>query len=75
MVAVEPAPLAPGLCQQLIVGDTRLTRATAVDSIRAFEQPLREAAAVARAMLCEAAAERWGVDAAECDSGRWIRHP
>ena len=38
-------------------------------SVRAFEQTLREAAAVARAMLIGAAADRWGVDPAACDTG------
>jgi isoquinoline 1-oxidoreductase beta subunit len=37
-------------------------------SVRAFEQPLREAAAVARAMLVGAAADRWNVDPAKCDT-------
>ena len=31
-------------------------------SIRAFEGPMRDAGAAARAMLCKAAAKRWGVD-------------
>lgn len=37
-------------------------------SIRAFEQPLREAGAAARVMLCKAAAARWGVDWQACDT-------
>jgi isoquinoline 1-oxidoreductase beta subunit len=37
-------------------------------SVRAFEQPLREAGAVARAMLIAAAAGRWDVDEAECQA-------
>ena len=44
-------------------------------SIRAFELPLRQAGAAARAMLTQAAANRWGVAAAECDSeGGFIVH-
>jgi isoquinoline 1-oxidoreductase beta subunit len=35
-------------------------------SVRAFEQPLREAGALARAMLVAAAAGRWNVDKGEC---------
>jgi isoquinoline 1-oxidoreductase beta subunit len=35
-------------------------------SVRAFEQPLRETAAFARAMLIGAAADRWGVKPEEC---------
>ena len=65
MVAVEPAPLAPGYFNR-IVGDTRLTAQSS--SIRAFERPMREAAAVGRAMLCQAAAGRWDVDAASCQA-------
>ena len=37
-------------------------------SVRAFEQPLREAAAVARAMLIGAAADRWNIDPTECET-------
>ena len=65
MVAVEPAPLAPGYANS-IVGDTRLTAQSS--SIRAFEAPMREAAATGRAMLCAAAAARWGVDASACEA-------
>ena len=55
LVAVEPAPLAPGYANG-IVADTRLTAQSS--SIRAFEAPMREAAAMARSMLCQAAAAR-----------------
>ncbi|MGZ2412016.1 isoquinoline 1-oxidoreductase subunit beta [Sphingomonas sp. F9_3S_D5_B_2] len=37
-------------------------------SVRAFEQPLREAAAVARTMLVGAAADRWNIDDSQCDT-------
>lgn len=37
-------------------------------SIRAFEARLREAGAAARALLCMAAATRWGVDWGACDT-------
>ena len=37
-------------------------------SVRAFEQPMREAAAIARAMLVGAAADRWNVDESECET-------
>ena len=37
-------------------------------SVRAFEQPLREAGALARAMLIAAAAGRWDVPEAECEA-------
>jgi isoquinoline 1-oxidoreductase subunit beta len=69
-MAVEPAPHGAAYGNRLIAHDygvrTRITAGSS--SIRAFEQPLREAAAIARTMLCEAAAERWGVSAAECDT-------
>ncbi len=65
MVAVEPAPLAPGYANRLL-GETRLTAQSS--SIRAFEGPLREAAAMARSMLCGAATARWKIDAAECEA-------
>lgn len=37
-------------------------------SIRSFEDRLREAGATARALLCMAAAERWGIDWKACDT-------
>ena len=43
-------------------------------SVRAFEQPLREAAATARAMLVGAAADRWNVDPGGVRHGRRVRH-
>jgi isoquinoline 1-oxidoreductase beta subunit len=64
-VAVEPAPLAPGYAND-VVGDTRLTAQSS--SIRAFEGPMREAAATARTMLCAAAAARWGVEPGACEA-------
>ena len=76
-MAVEPAPHGKTYINRLIAHDYRVTtRITAGStSIRAFEQPLREAAATAREMLCAAAAERWGVSAAECDSdGGFVVH-
>ncbi len=37
-------------------------------SVRAFEQPLRQAGAAARVALCMAAAERWDADWRACDT-------
>lgn len=76
-MAVEPAPFGLAYANRLIAHQygvtTRITAGSS--SIRAFEQPLREAAAIARAMLCEAAADRWGVSAAECGAdGGFIVH-
>lgn len=77
MMGVEPASHGAAYANRLIAHDYEVTtRITAgSSSIRAFEQPLREAAAIARAMLCETAADRWGVSAAECDTdGGYIVH-
>jgi isoquinoline 1-oxidoreductase subunit beta len=76
-MAVEPAPHGRAYANKLIARDfdvvTRITAGST--SVRAFDQPLREAAAVARALLCGAAAERWGVSAAECDTdGGFVVH-
>jgi isoquinoline 1-oxidoreductase beta subunit len=38
-------------------------------SVRAFEEPMRHAAAVARAMLVGAAADRWNVSPDQCETG------
>ena len=76
-MAVEPAPLAATYANRLIARDYGIeTRITAgATSIRAFEAPIREAAAIARAMLCAAAGARWGVSAAECDTdGGFVVH-
>jgi isoquinoline 1-oxidoreductase beta subunit len=81
-VAVEPAPLASAYANALageegwLDGIGRLRRFSLAPmritagstSIRAFEQPLRHAGAVARAMLIAAAAERWDVPVGECDT-------
>ena len=84
MVAVEPAPFDDlyansfadaedwfgGLGRlrrfQLDGAAGRITARSS--SVRAFEQPLRDAGAAARHMLIQAAASRWGVEAAECDT-------
>ena len=70
-VAVEPAPLTAAYVNPLAEdqgwpSDLRITAGST--SVRAFERKLREAAAVARAMLVGAAADRWNVSAAECDT-------
>ncbi|GAA3997501.1 molybdopterin cofactor-binding domain-containing protein [Sphingomonas humi] len=54
-------------------GVTRIT--AGATSVRAYAQPMRQVAAVARLLLCAEAADRWGVSAAECDtSGGFVRH-
>jgi isoquinoline 1-oxidoreductase beta subunit len=70
-VAVEPAPRNRDYANAVVAEEgwpdgLRITAGST--SIRAFEQPLREAAAVARAMLVGAAADRWDVAAGECDT-------
>lgn len=47
--------------------DMRIT--AEATSVRAFELPLRRAAAIARAMLVGAAADRWDVSPDECETG------
>jgi len=49
--------------------DGRMRITASSTSVRAFEQPLRKAAAVARAMLTGAAADRWTVSPRDCDTG------
>jgi isoquinoline 1-oxidoreductase beta subunit len=76
-MSVEPAPFGAAYVNELIAHDYDVaTRITAdSSSIRALEQPLREAAAIARQMLCSAAADRWAVNAAECDAdGGFVVH-
>ena len=60
-MAVEPAPRGSAYLNRLVGEQSQVTtRITAGStSIRAFERPLREAAATARTLLCEAAAKRW----------------
>ena len=78
-MAVEPAPSSPlyanrmvdvaGLKPWTVRGTRARLRITAGStSIRAFEAPLRSAAAAARGLLIAAAAKEWGVPAAECDT-------
>ncbi|MBX3593431.1 molybdopterin cofactor-binding domain-containing protein [Sphingomonas sp.] len=44
-------------------------------SMRSFEAPLRRAGAAARAMLCQAAARRWGIDWRACaTAGGFVIH-
>ncbi len=51
-----------------MAGDGRMRITAGSTSVRAFEAPLREAAAVARAMLVGAAADRWNIEASDCDT-------
>jgi isoquinoline 1-oxidoreductase beta subunit len=70
-IAVEPAPLTGAYANPLAKEEDwpKGIRITANStSVRAFEQPLREAAAVARMMLVGAAADRWNVSESECDT-------
>ena len=51
-----------------MAGDGRSRMTACSTSIRAFEEPLRAAAAVARSMLVGAAADRWNVDSGACET-------
>ena len=71
-VGVEPAPLSgayanPLANEQKWPSGIRITACST--SVRAFEKPLREAAATARMMLVGAAADRWNVKPEECEVG------
>lgn len=85
-LAAEWAPLwmpfAPGLADE---PDDLLAKRYAQEApfmatadgatLAAYELPCREAAAAARAVLCMAAAERWGVAWEECDAAAgFVRH-
>lgn len=55
--------------REAYVARTGLLMTGGSTSVRAFEAPLRQAGAGARALLCKAAARRWGVDWRSCDTG------
>jgi isoquinoline 1-oxidoreductase beta subunit len=70
-VGVEPAPLASAYANPMAKeeGWPKWIRITAAaTSVRGFERPLREAAAVARSMLVGAAADRWNVAPGDCET-------
>ena len=77
VLAAEWAPLwipfAGGLVEDAddflvrrFAGNERFTATAGGTSLAAYEQPCRDAAASVRALLCMAAADRWGVDWEEC---------
>jgi isoquinoline 1-oxidoreductase subunit beta len=82
-VGVEPAPMIGAYVNPLaenegwldgfgllrahqIGNEMRITAGST--SVRGFEQPLRQAAAIARAMLVGAAADRWNISPEECET-------
>ena len=70
-IAVEPAPLTGAYANPLAKeeGWPKNIRITANStSIRGFEPALRHAAATAREMLVGAAADRWNVEAKDCET-------
>ncbi|MCW3798098.1 molybdopterin-dependent oxidoreductase [Sphingomonas sp. BN140010] len=72
-VAVIPAPVGRVYDNQVLGGRGRTT--AAATSVRAFAEPMRQAGATARIMLCAAAAKQWGVAAGECDTaGGFVLH-
>lgn len=67
--------LVPQRLRQVHATRTALMLTGGSTSLRNFEAPLRQAGAAARAMLCRAAARRWGVDWRECDTnGGFVVH-
>jgi isoquinoline 1-oxidoreductase subunit beta len=82
-IGVEPAPMTGAYANPLAKQEGWLEgfgtlRAHRIDdemritagstSVRAFEEPLRQAAAAAREMLVGAAADRWNIGADECET-------
>ena len=63
-VAVEPAPAGAVYANTLL----KRRRTGGATSIRAFERPLREAAAMARDLLIRAAAGQWDIDPGLCQA-------
>lgn len=58
----------PSSVADRLAADAMLMATAGSTSVRAFEAPLRAAAAVARAQLCAVAADRWGVAPEACDT-------
>jgi isoquinoline 1-oxidoreductase beta subunit len=70
-VAVIPAPDSPVYVNALL----RRRMTAGATSVRAFHGPLRRAGATARDLLTRAAADKWGVSAAECTvAGGRVQH-
>jgi len=57
----------PGMRDEHWTRDALMLTAAST-SVRRFEQPLREAGAAARLLLCQAAAARWDADWRNCDT-------
>lgn len=70
-IAVEHSPPSNELYATELLGEQATGGST---SIRSNGQPLREAGAVARAMLVGAAAQKWGVDPTSCTVERGVVH-
>lgn len=63
------------LMAERFAGMGRFTATADGTSLAAYEQPCREAAAAARAMLAQEAASRWGVTWEECEvEGGFVTH-
>jgi isoquinoline 1-oxidoreductase beta subunit len=63
------------LMARRFAGAQRFNATAAGTSLAAYELPCREAAAAARAMLAQAAADQWGVAWEECEvEGGLVRH-
>ncbi|MBD3729414.1 MAG: xanthine dehydrogenase family protein molybdopterin-binding subunit [Sphingomonadales bacterium] len=64
----ELAESPDGLLPTRFAQDNRFDATANGTTLAAYEQPCREAAAAARAMLCKAAARQWDVGWEECDA-------
>lgn len=64
-IALEPAVPGPGLANDILGAGLQVTAGSS--SVRAFAAPVRDAAATARALLAEEAADRWGVPVDDVD--------
>jgi len=69
------SPSTDALMAERFAGAERFAATADGTSLAAYEQPCREAAAAARAMLAQEAASRWGVPYEECEvEGGFVTH-
>ncbi len=68
-IAIEPAPLNSAYANAIfsdVVGEGSVQATGFSSTIRALSEPVREAAAATRALLCQAAGARWDADWLAC---------
>ena len=69
------SPTTDAMMAERFAGAQRFNATADGTSLAAYEQPCREAAAAARAMLAQEAASRWGVAWEECEvAGGFVTH-